>query len=181
MIALRIQSITGVITNSSSEVYMMLNGDAIDNIKAAVDSILKAGGSINTFDNLFTIEEEYYNYEDRYDDYIEKECEKSTNGKICSVRESIEALEKIPGVSRYKSEYTAAFNTLWNFIESELIREGCMSVEEFCQTYNETRDSDYAPIESGFVVKSKVPSFEGSAITLNKLNSLFTAAEYYNG
>ena len=53
---LKIQSISDIITNSSTEVFMVYDNDSIKNIKELVNAVL----SINkdnkyTFDDLFTI------------------------------------------------------------------------------------------------------------------------------
>ena len=47
------QSISDIITNSSSEVFTVYNESSIEAIKTLVNSILKAGGSHYEFDDLF--------------------------------------------------------------------------------------------------------------------------------
>lgn len=56
MSKITIQSISGVITNSSSEVYTIYYKEDIDNIKKLVNAILSTAGSDKTFDDLFCIE-----------------------------------------------------------------------------------------------------------------------------
>lgn len=50
------QSISDIITNSSSEVFTIYNESSINSVKTLVNSILKAGGSHYKFDDLFTAE-----------------------------------------------------------------------------------------------------------------------------
>lgn len=50
------QSISDIITNSSSEVFTVYNESSIEAVKTLVNSILKAGGSHYKFDDLFTAE-----------------------------------------------------------------------------------------------------------------------------
>lgn len=50
------QSISDIITNSSSEVFTVYDESSINSVKTLVNSILKAGGSHYKFDDLFTAE-----------------------------------------------------------------------------------------------------------------------------
>ena len=54
---LKIQSVSDIITNSSSEVFMVYNEDSIKQIKELVNAILSLSENNKyTFDDLFTIE-----------------------------------------------------------------------------------------------------------------------------
>lgn len=64
----KIQSISDIITNSSSEVFVIYDQNGIDTIKTIVNSILKLAKSEYSCDDLFDIQfvwddiaEEYYN------------------------------------------------------------------------------------------------------------------------
>lgn len=64
----RIQSVSDIITNSSSEVFVIYDQNGIDAIKTLVNSLLKIANSKYMFDDLFDIRfiwdgivEEYYN------------------------------------------------------------------------------------------------------------------------
>lgn len=64
----KIQSISDIITNSSSEVFVIYDQNGIDTIKTLVNSILKLSKSEYSCDDLFDFEfiwdditEEYYN------------------------------------------------------------------------------------------------------------------------
>ena len=54
MIKIKIQSISDVITNSSTEVFIVYDSSNIDSIKHIIDAILSIDGHY-TFDDLFTI------------------------------------------------------------------------------------------------------------------------------
>ena len=54
MIKIKIQSISDVITNSSTEVFIVYDSGNIDSIKHIIDAILSIDGHY-TFDDLFTI------------------------------------------------------------------------------------------------------------------------------
>lgn len=64
----KIQSISDIITNSSSEVFVIYDQNGIDAIKALVNSLFRIANSKYVFDDLFDIHfiwdeivEEYYN------------------------------------------------------------------------------------------------------------------------
>lgn len=64
----KIQSISDIITNSSSEVFVIYDQNGIDAIKALVNSLLRIANSKYVFDDLFDVQfiwdeivEEYYN------------------------------------------------------------------------------------------------------------------------
>lgn len=66
--AVKIQSVSDIITNSSSEVFVIYDQNGIDAIKTLVNSLLKIANSKYVFDDLFDIRfiwdeivEEYYN------------------------------------------------------------------------------------------------------------------------
>lgn len=52
---MEIKSITDVITNSSSEAFLLVNSDSIDKTKELIDTILRVAGSTKTCDDLFDI------------------------------------------------------------------------------------------------------------------------------
>lgn len=51
----KIQSVSDIITNSSTEVFMVYDDSAFKNIKELVNTILALAGSDQTFDDLFEI------------------------------------------------------------------------------------------------------------------------------
>lgn len=69
-IIIKIQSVSDVITNSSTEIYTVCTEHTLDRLKDIVNSILKIAGSTLTADDLFTFEldkefDEYSVYYDR--------------------------------------------------------------------------------------------------------------------
>lgn len=57
MMEINIQSVSDLITNSSSEVYLRLSCTAVEDFKDIVNAILKVGGSDKTCDDFFKISE----------------------------------------------------------------------------------------------------------------------------
>lgn len=57
MTKINIQSVSDLITNSSSEVYLCLSCTAVEDFKDIVNTILKVGGSGKTCDDFFKISE----------------------------------------------------------------------------------------------------------------------------
>lgn len=53
---MKIIGFSDVITNSSSEVFVMYDREGVESIKKLVDSILECADSTETFDTLFDIE-----------------------------------------------------------------------------------------------------------------------------
>ncbi len=64
-----IQSLTDIITNSSSETFIIFDESGIEEIKKIVNSILKIADSEYTFDDLFNAELDFN--EGEYRDYWE--------------------------------------------------------------------------------------------------------------
>ena len=77
-ITLKIQNVSDVITNSSTEVFMVYNESAFKNIKDLVNAILDMAGDTDRFDDLFEIKatvdswflEEYPEYEGKTEEEI---------------------------------------------------------------------------------------------------------------
>lgn len=53
---INIQSITDIVTNSSTEVFIRIKETAINTVKKLINNLLKISGSTLQADNLFTIE-----------------------------------------------------------------------------------------------------------------------------
>lgn len=53
---INIQSITDIVTNSSTEVFIRINETAINTVKELINNLLKISGSTLQADDLFTIE-----------------------------------------------------------------------------------------------------------------------------
>lgn len=52
---MKVKSLTDVITNSSSEAFLLVNSDSIDKTKELINTILRVAGSSKTCDDLFDI------------------------------------------------------------------------------------------------------------------------------
>lgn len=68
-LVIKIQSVSDVITNSSTEIYTVCTEYTLDRLKDIVNSILKITNSTLTADDLFTFEldEESHGYSSYYD------------------------------------------------------------------------------------------------------------------
>ena len=76
---MKVKSVTNVITNSSSETFLVVNENAIDTVKNFINAILEAAGSEKTCDELFDITpslcediEEYWEDWEWKEEYLEK-------------------------------------------------------------------------------------------------------------
>lgn len=56
---IHIQSISDIITNSSSETYMILQNDSVESVKRIIDSILALAGHGFHWDDFFIIYEDF--------------------------------------------------------------------------------------------------------------------------
>lgn len=103
---MKIQSISDIITNSSTEVFVVYEENNIDSIKELVNSILSLVDPSKTCDDYFDIEM-MINYEGLYNilydtynekgDYEFKEIEEFHNiGSTGSYEDTLEYLETIP-------------------------------------------------------------------------------------
>lgn len=82
MIKIPIHSFINVITNSSTEIYIMATEKTIETIKEIVNSLLSIGGSELTCDDLFVVELNYPDIEDwlwDYDNSMEKAIDAYTS------------------------------------------------------------------------------------------------------
>ena len=76
-----IQSLSDIITNSSSETYTVLRGDSVESVKKIIDSILDLAGHGFHWDDFFKIYEDFaeddalYRYKDEWDDQEHEEGE----------------------------------------------------------------------------------------------------------
>lgn len=68
---IKIQSVVDLITNSSTETFTILNGNAERIIRDIVDALLASAGSALTFSDLFVFDTKFSDkWEDAYYDYI---------------------------------------------------------------------------------------------------------------
>ena len=76
---MKVKSVTNVITNSSSETFLVVNENAIDTVKNFINAILETAGLEKTCDDLFDITlnlseevEEYWEDLEWEDEYLKK-------------------------------------------------------------------------------------------------------------
>lgn len=75
------QSLSDIITNSSSETYTILQGDSVESVKKIIDSILDLAGHGFHWDDFFKIYENFnendalYRYKEEWDDQEHEEGE----------------------------------------------------------------------------------------------------------
>lgn len=116
----KIQSISDLITNSSTEVFVVYHESNIEAIKNLVDSILSLLDPSKKFDDYFTIEmeinyddlnwifERYYEDEEYYDDIPELVAYRDMGSK-----EASKFLETLP-IERIKKIFDWANDNGWN-------------------------------------------------------------------
>ena len=84
MTKINIQSISDLITNSSSEVYLCLSHTAVEDFKDIVNTILKVGGSDETCDDFFRVSE--------YGEFLRIEAVDPANTEAADVLETVNDL-----------------------------------------------------------------------------------------
>lgn len=70
---MKVIGFSDVITNSSSEVFVMYDREGVESMKKLVNSILECVGSTETFDTLFDVDFEYSEYYIRRNENMTKE------------------------------------------------------------------------------------------------------------
>lgn len=95
----KIQSVSDIITNSSSEVFMIYDEAAFKSIKELVNAILALGNNDKTFDDLFEIKANVSEY--FFDEYPEYEG-KGENEILEKAREADKWRDGYPYVDGYE-------------------------------------------------------------------------------
>lgn len=78
---IHIQSLSDIITNSSSETYTVLKGDSVESVKLIIDSILDLAGHGFHWDDFFKIEEGFDEDDARYRHKDEWDCQDHEEGE----------------------------------------------------------------------------------------------------
>ena len=156
-----VKSKTDVITNSSTEVYMMNypKDASLKSIKKLVNAFLAKGGSTQTFDDLFEAEP-FFNEDSTYDAYED-------------MRQEMEYWSKAD-LKPYKDFLDS---------EGELIPWDKLTLEqekkfaEIHERYSEV----YEPLlNNGYVFKAKDPADEKLAKILDSLETIYNPVIYSN-
>lgn len=160
-----IQSISDVITNSSTEIYQIATSYSVQAVKDIIDAVLNISGSGKKCDDLFWVGIDYaYVYESYIDDYV------SNFEFIDQIDDKIAKLILDSDLS-----YEEKFNKLNS---TGLICEGKLNTIE--QFVNDSEASDTGHLESQICIRAKNnPKLfvkEFSAI-----NNLFEISAEYNG
>jgi hypothetical protein len=125
-VIIRIQSLNGIITNSSTEIITTLAEDAVDTIREMVNELLKVGGSRYCFDDLFIITT-YWDKEDEWED-----------AGFNSKEDYIERLEECGGDLDYRASgknYIVKAKDPKNEEAAKLLTE-LQNITDYIQVYN---------------------------------------------
>lgn len=155
MESINIQSISDLITNSSTEAFVVYDVENIKSIKELVNSILSLLDPSKTFDDYFTIEMEV-NYDDLRSIFLE----------LCDDENLYESWPELK-----------TFNSLDSYAEQDNFLESLSidTIEDYFNYYNEDAyDCRYYPYE-GFIISAKVddPIVQKVARVINNVDQIF--------
>lgn len=146
-VVIKVQSISDVITNSSTEVFIVYDSNNIDSIKHVVNAILSIDGHY-TFDDLFTIKMNVAEYviDDVYNDW---EDYFPNDPKPESVKEFDEFINSLPQeeLDKYVSIWEGGQTYYWEsypFYEgySVSIKEGIEKTDKLQKAVDAIRSLD---------------------------------------
>lgn len=150
-----IQSISDLITNSSTEAFVVYDVENIKSIKELVNSILSLLDPSKTFDDYFTIEMEV-NYDDLRSIFLE----------LCDNEDLYESWPELK-----------TFNSLDSYAEQDKFLEtlSAETVEDYFGFYNEDAyDYKYYPYDGFYIsAKTKDPIVEKVARVINNVDQIF--------
>lgn len=155
MESINIQSISDLITNSSTEAFVVYDVENIKSIKELVNSILSLLDTSKTFDDYFTIEMEV-NYDDLRSIFLE----------LCDDENLYESWPELK-----------TFNSLDSYAEQDNFLEllSIDTIEDYFNYYNEdSYDCRHYPYE-GFIISAKVddPVVQKVARVINNVDQIF--------
>lgn len=172
---IKIQSISDIITNSSTEVFMMADESSITTIKELIDTFMGQGFADENF-NVFI------DYKSAIaDNYREDELLDYINDMLSNNDEDIpEDLKKLP------EDLNRA--TIYNYLDIDtrylddktvikLTDEQIKILDDCCKDYVGSREYDDCPMETRVVVIPKDTANEQHVAIANKLSGL---ANLYN-
>jgi len=97
-VVLNVHSIIDVITNSSTEIYTCTHGKTIEYMKELLNSVLKAGGSKKTADDL-------YDFKIKLDGDKRAEAEEFFQHQGMSKEEAVEEVSRLDSAGEFKQYY----------------------------------------------------------------------------
>lgn len=177
---IKIQSITDLITNSSTETFTVLNDDAECIIRNIVDSLLASVGSTLMFSDLFVFDTKFDDrWEDAYYDYIRNYIKDGDN-------DYAKSLEKIYSdgwnTGDWSENKSKALEYIFDEVKRVAIENGALTYEEYCvQENNDGYDCMPALEELNIRVKDGLDNedAEMAAKALNSLDTLYSADYRY--
>lgn len=177
---IKIQSITDLITNSSTETFTILSGDAECIIRNIVDSLLASVGSTLMFSDLFVFDTKFDDrWEDAYYDYIRNYIKDGENAYAKSLEQLYSNGWNMGDWSESKSQ---ALEFVFNEMKRLAIEDGAQTYEEYCVEQN-SDEYDCMPAleELNIRVKDGLDNKEAelAAKALNSLDTLYDADYRY--
>lgn len=177
---IKIQSITDLITNSSTETFTVLNDNAECIIRNIVDSLLASVGSTLMFSDLFVFDTKFDDrWEDAYYDYIKNYIKDGDN-------DYAKSLEKIYfdgwDAGDWSESKSKALEYIFDEVKRVAIENGAQTYEEYCIEQNDGAwDSFPALEELNIRVKDGLDNedAEMAAKALNSLDTLYSADYRY--
>lgn len=153
---INIQSISDLITNSSTEAFVVYDAGNIEDIKNLVNAILSLLDPSKTFDDYFTIEMQV-NYDGLNDIFNE----------LCTNEELYENYPELEG-----------YSTIEDYLEQDKYLRSLSTevVEGYFDYYNEDIYYDnYKYLYEGFLISAKVddPIVQKVASVINNIDNIF--------
>ena len=146
---IKIQSISDVITNSSTEVFVVYDSTNINSIKRIVDSILAIDGSY-TFDDLFTlkmivsehaIDKMYREWDDYFPGKTKPDSEEDFVNYIDSLSDSELSTMEDNWIDNDRSTYYWEYNTFYEGYQVN-IKEGVEKSDKLQKAVDAIRSLD---------------------------------------
>ena len=173
---IKIQSVVDLITNSSTETFTILNGNAERIIRDIVDALLASAGSALTFSDLFVFDTKFSDkWEDAYYDYIRDFIKDGYD-------DYAKSLEKLYtdgwDAGDWSESKSKALEYIFDEVKRVAIENGAQTYEEYCIEQNDGAwDSFPALEELNIRVKDGLDNedAEMAAKALNSLDTLYSA------
>lgn len=173
---IKIQSVVDLITNSSTETFTILNGNAERIIRDIVDALLASAGSTLMFSDLFVFDTKFDDkWEDAYYDYIKNYIEDGDN-------DYAKSLEKFYSDGWNAGDWSESRSKALEYIFSEMkrvaIENGALTYKEYCVQENEAAWDCFPALEElNIRVKDGLDNkdAEMAAKALNSLDTLYSA------
>lgn len=177
---IKIQSVVDLITNSSTETFTILNGNAERIIRDIVDALLASAGSALTFSDLFVFDTKFSDkWEDAYYDYIRDFIKDGYD-------DYAKSLEKLYtdgwDAGDWSESKSKALEYIFDEVKRVAIENGAQTYEEYCIEQNDGAwDSFPALEELNIRVKDGLDNedAEMAAKALNSLDTLYSADYRY--